>query len=115
MTLHEILQPYKPLEPELNGTGVIATRHLPNDHKINFRAENLRPEKTGTHAKITIYEQKADFQITERYPYGKLIVYDTFNIGRDAERGRLCNSAFKTMAEIQSEQTGFTIYERDHL
>ena len=115
MTLHEIIQPYKPLEPELDGLGVIATRHLPNGHKINFRAENLRPEKTGTHAKITIYEQKADFQITERYPYGKLIVYDTFNIGRDAERGRLCNSAFKTMAEIHSEQTGFTIYERDHL
>ena len=56
MTLSETFQPYNTLEPELNGTGVIATRHLPNDHKINFRADNLRPEKTGTHAKITIYE-----------------------------------------------------------
>jgi len=119
MTLHEILQPYKPLESELNGTGVIATRQWPNDHKINFRAENLRPEKTGTHAKITIYEQKADFQITENNPYGKSIIYDTFNIGRDTDRRRLAKAGFEEMNEAYisniCEETGFPIYKKGHL
>ena len=112
MTLSETFQPYNTLEPELNGTGVIATRHLPNDHKINFRADNLRPEKTGTHAKITIYEKKT---ANTKGEYGKQIVYDIFNIGRDGERGRLCNSAFKTMGVIENPETGSILYEKDHL
>ncbi len=48
---------------------------------ITFRAENVRRERTGVHSRVTILLD------------GSPLAFDTFNIERDADRGRLARSA----------------------
>lgn len=55
-------------------------------HSITFRAADVRKEKTGVHARIDI---SAD---------GEKLAWDTFNIGRDADRVRIANSAHKQLS-----------------
>ncbi|RLF30639.1 MAG: hypothetical protein DRN07_08325 [Thermoplasmata archaeon] len=54
---------------------------LPFDNTLLLQAENIRKERTGVHAKISILLN------------GAPIAYDTFNITRDKERTSLGNSA----------------------
>ena len=54
------------------------------DHKLVLRAEGVRKEKTGVHAKVTI---GVDTMRVDQ---------DTFNIGRREDRTRLVNSALKS-------------------
>lgn len=54
---------------------------------IVLRAENIRSERTGIHAAVSVF-------------YGSTrLAYDTFNVARDEERNRLSKSATPGLAE----------------
>ena len=80
-----------------NGTGVLAKRLIFDGYQINFIANGLHPRSTGPHATISICEQSPNFKITEQDPHGKTIVYTTFNIGKNEDRTRLANAAYKLL------------------
>ena len=90
------------LNPELNqdqnnGIGVLAKRLIFDGYQLNFIANGLHPRSTGPHATISICEQSPNFKITEQDPHGKTIVYTTFNIGKNEDRTRLANAAYKLL------------------
>lgn len=63
---------------------------LDNGSIMTFRAEDIRNEKTGVHAKLTVLLDQ------------KMLAYSVFNADRAEERIRLCNAAHSklgTMAE----------------
>jgi len=103
------------LNPELNqdqnnGTGVLAKRLIFDGYQLNFIANGLHPRSTGPHATISICEQSPNFKIDpEKTPYGKLIAYDTFNIGKDSDRGRLANSAYKLL--VPKDEKSYSPYK----
>tara|TARA_A100001037_G_scaffold196547_1_gene175827 strand:+ start:465 stop:1808 length:1344 start_codon:yes stop_codon:yes gene_type:complete len=80
-----------------NGTGVLAKRLIFDGYQLNFIANGLHPRSTGPHATISICEQSPNFKITEQDPHGKTIVYTTFNIGKNEDRTRLANAAYKLL------------------
>lgn len=51
--------------------------------RMSFRAEQVREERTGMHAKVTVLLDDA------------MLTYSTFNVDRDEDRVRLANSAYK--------------------
>jgi hypothetical protein len=50
---------------------------------VGFRADDVRREHTGIHARVSILFNRTT------------VAFDTFNVGRDPDRGRLVNSAYK--------------------
>lgn len=59
---------------------------------VGFRADDVRREHTGIHARVGIL-------------FGRTTVaFDTFNIGRDPDRGRLVNSAYKEHLSAEDQQ-----------
>jgi hypothetical protein len=60
---------------------------LPSGQTITVRAENVRKERTGIHGKITILLE------------GRAIAFDTFNVERSEERGRLAKAAIEQLPE----------------
>jgi AAA domain len=57
-------------------------RRVGDQIQLCFSAGNIRPERTGLHARISIAAN------------GTVLAYDTFNVERDGERTRLANSAY---------------------
>ena len=71
--------------PALRADRVLQEFPLKTGDVIWFAAEELRRERTGVHAVVTIGLN------------GGELAHDTFNIGRDGERTRLVNSAYKAL------------------
>jgi hypothetical protein len=65
-----------------------------------FVAQDIRKERTGVHARISIFVDK------------RLLEYDTFNIGRRSDRNSLANAAHKAMEEFK--QLPYTSTEMRH-
>ena len=57
--------------------------------RVSIVAEDVRRERTGLHA--TVYLTHEDELLKTR----SLLAFDTFNVSRDAERGRLANKAHR--------------------
>ena len=60
---------------------------LMSSHTLRIRAENVRRERTGVHARITILLDEA------------VLSWDVFNVERSEERGRLAKSAYQRLPE----------------
>lgn len=73
---------YKPIVTDL---GVQQDIILMSGLPITYTAQDIRRERTGTHAKISIKAQNYT------------VAYDTFNITRNEDRARLVKSAIKAM------------------
>ena len=71
---------------------------LPGGGVVRFRAENIRKERTGLHAKVMLGANSS------------LLAYSYFNLERDEERVRLSNSAHRSMPEALQ-----VIYSKDQL
>lgn len=73
------------IEYERLDSGTLRYRRTVGDRVIALTADDVRKERTGIHAHITIW---ANTTILEE---------DTFNIGRREERNRLSNAAYKLL------------------
>jgi hypothetical protein len=62
---------------------LLKRRDVDMGHALSFRAEQIRGERTGTHARVTLSCNDA------------ILAWSNFNIERDEDRLRLANSAFK--------------------
>jgi hypothetical protein len=62
-------------------------QRLDDEFTVRFRADDIRKERTGIHAKILLGVNHL------------LMAYDNFNLERDGERTRLANSAYKSYPE----------------
>lgn len=71
-----------PSSYETEGHALIKRRQA-DSHTLLFRAENIRQERTGTHARVSI---GCD---------GATLAWSNFNVERDEDRVRLSNSAYK--------------------
>jgi len=68
---------------------------------VGFRAENLRPERTGIHAKVYVLGNTT------------VLAWSNFNVERDEDRVRLANSAYK---HIEGNKNGLKdFYPSNHL
>lgn len=72
-----------PSEYTRDRDALLKRRAIDNGHAIGFRAEQIRGERTGTHARVTLTCNDA------------ILAWSNFNIERDEDRLRLANSAFK--------------------
>jgi hypothetical protein len=69
---------------------------LTTGEKIVFKAQEMRQERTGFHAMVSLsYEG----------PERRLLGYDTFNVGRSEDRQRLARACYKNLGE-----TSQTVY-----
>lgn len=82
------------MDYERDGRGGILARirtsvdNNPSAEGLRFIAHNVRPERTGVHARVTI-------------AYGTTVLaYSAFNVERDEERVRLTNSAWSSLGEV---------------
>ncbi len=60
---------------------------LLSGHTIRLRAVDIRRERTGVHARVSVFCDST------------LLAWDTFNVQRDAERNRLAKSAVERLPE----------------
>lgn len=74
---------------------------LESGAKLRITAEGVRRERTGVHAKISIYQDAV------------LLAFSQFNVERDEERGRLARSAHAGLGEIDA--AGLPIVDCKHL
>lgn len=65
----------------ITDAGVGGTRSLDSGEVFGYSAENIRDERTGVHARVSIQLD------------GHVLSYDTFNLGRDRDRFSLAKSA----------------------
>jgi hypothetical protein len=73
-------------EYHIDQDGVIsATRPIDETLTLGFHAENLRQERTGVHARVSLTCNGAD------------LAWSNFNVERDEDRVRLVNSAVKAL------------------
>jgi hypothetical protein len=72
-----------PAEYTRERDALLKRRSVDLGHALLFRAEQIRGERTGTHARITLSCNDA------------ILAWSNFNIERDEDRLRLANSAFK--------------------
>lgn len=70
------------MNPAIRSDGSIYWERLIDEKPVQVIAKELRQERTGFHAQVTIGYQNA------------ILAYDTFNIGRQEDRTRLAKSAF---------------------
>lgn len=81
---------------EREGDALRQTRELDPAHRLTFRAEAIRQERTGVHARVAVAMN------------GVTLAYDTMNIEKDADRVHLVNSYAKLLNGIAA------IYPKDH-
>lgn len=74
-----------------DGQGLSKQRRIDADHTLVFRAEAIRQERTGVHARLSITTSK-----------GAPLAWSNFNVERDEDRVRLCNSAYKHLKGLES-------------
>jgi len=67
----------------LRGDNVVA--HSDQAEQIRFEASNVRPDRTGIHARVTIFDRQI------------LLAFDVFNVERHGDRVKLANAAFKML------------------
>ena len=68
------------------GGALLKRRHLPELHvTLTFKAEDIRDERTGTHARLHIFANKT------------VLAYSAMNVDRDEDRVRLANSAHRQL------------------
>jgi hypothetical protein len=65
-----------------DGHALVKRRQVDTEHAMLFRAEGIRQERTGVHARITL-----DCN-------GAVLAWSNFNIEKDEDRVRLANSAY---------------------
>jgi len=75
------------VDPILNGSGVYAERELTDGYTLILRANNIRRERTGVHAKLEVFINRG------------LLAWTNCNIERDEDRTRIANSAYKQVNE----------------
>ncbi len=80
-------KPILPPEPTIIDDTVEQVIPLETGSEIIFRAENIRRERTGIHAMISIILD------------GTVLAWDTFNISRDGDRTKIANSAAQSLPE----------------
>jgi hypothetical protein len=71
-----------PSDYEVEGSAIV-TRRVVDGHTLELRAESIRRERSGIHAKLSIHCDKA------------MLAWSNFNVERDEDRVRLANSAHK--------------------
>ena len=70
------------MDVSLDALGVFAVVSLNGSKNLMLRADQIRSERTGIHAAISVF-------------YNSIrLAYDTFNVARNEERKRLANEAF---------------------
>ncbi len=76
-------------EYDISPDRIIRTRFLgiAFEYGITFVAENIRDERTGPHAKVSIY-----------FGEHRRLGYDALNLDKAEERGRLVNKCYKQLA-----------------
>jgi len=72
-----------------DGLTVVHDSHLPSGEVLGFRAEQLRRERTGIHARISLLLD------------GGILAWDTFNLERSADRIKLANVAWKRIERME--------------
>jgi len=70
---------------------------------VGFRAENLRPERTGIHAKVYVLGNTT------------VLAWSNFNVERDEDRVRLANSAYKHIEGNGNKNGLKDLYPPNHL
>lgn len=80
----------KPVGYQLGEAGEVAQVHDINGVPLRFEAQDVRQERTGVHARLTITLGT------------ELLAWTAFNVERDEDRVRLANSAYGHMGDIES-------------
>jgi hypothetical protein len=80
-----------------DGNEVIGEAALPGGQTLDFVAANVRNERTGPHAKVTMSLG------------GAVLAYSVFNIERDEDRTRLANSAAKRTGNVKKWAEPFKV------
>lgn len=70
---------------------VKAAELLPNNEHFNFTTTDIRRERTGIHARVSIGRS------------GGILAYSTFNIDRDEDRTRLSNKSYRMLGTKAAE------------
>ncbi len=92
-----------PVEYQVDGNSLLARVQADTSHALVFRAENVRQERTGVHAKISI-------EMTNGSPNtGALLAWSNFNVERDEDRVRLANSAGKHLERQNGKDRSWLI------
>lgn len=75
--------PSEPSPYGIEGQALTKRRQVDSEHSIVFRADGIRQERTGTHARISVTCN------------GASLAWSNFNVEKDEDRVRLCNSAYQ--------------------
>jgi hypothetical protein len=76
---------------QLERGAVVRARSIPEINiRLQFRAEQVRLERTGVHAKLNILAN------------GAVLAWSNFNVERDEDRVRLANSAYKHLESAKN-------------
>jgi hypothetical protein len=82
------------MKPYIATTDAISQeREIDATHTLTYRAETIRAERTGTHARVSILMNRV------------ALSWSTLNVEKDEERVRLTNSAYRT---IEERMNGFS-------
>lgn len=73
---------------------ITSSHPLSTEATIHYHADDIRKDRTGTHAKIVITLDSS------------LLAWSTFNIERDEDRVRLANSAWNSLGAVDAEVWG---------
>jgi hypothetical protein len=95
------------------GDGKIVTTHkeLESPDRIEFEALNVRPSSTGVHSYVEMFLcSEASHEYLSCKSNRVSLGYDTFNIERHAERGRLSNAAHKLLGDEPPKTADGTTY-----
>lgn len=68
---------------------------------FHFLADDVRKERTGVHSRVRLLLGTA------------ILAYDTFNVGRSEERGRLASTAHKLLSDVIAESYPLNVLRHD--
>ena len=88
-------------EYERRPDGSILRRYRLGEDYLFFHASDVRKEKTGIHGTITVSLNST------------ILAFDTFNVGRSEERGRLANAAHKMLPALLAESHQAAVMRHD--
>ncbi len=102
------------VQATLNGDGVIGTRNISTDRRLNFYALGLEEERTGLHGKLYLYDQHDG--TSTRHPLGRRVLHDRINLDKNDQRLRFANSSNKLLGDVDILSTDSSIvYSKESL
>ena len=102
------------VQATLNGDGVIGTRNISTDRRLNFYALGLEEERTGLHGKLYLYDQHDG--TSTRHPLGRRVLHDRINLDKNDQRLRFANSSNKLLGDVDILSTDTSIvYSKESL